>query len=535
MNRDFQKVIYTRTRLKNKYCRDPSRQNELAYKKQRNLCVSIRRKSITNYLNKFTDKGLETNKSFWKFIKPFLTNKGTLTGCDITIVDGKKIISDDFELAKTFNKHINTVEINSGFKPLKITNQSKDDLSVIDEIIRTYQDHPSVNQIKNVITTSNTPKPIYFSFEPTNPVEATGFDKIPPKFVKLSAEVLSTPLSIAINNSLKYGVFPDDAKNASVIPLDKGKPNTNEISNFRPVSILNTFSKIYEKVIKDQLVSGLDKYPLPFISAHRKGYSTQHLLTRLVEEWRKRLDNNYIVGAILMDLSKAFDCILHDLIIAKLAAYGLDDTALQLIFSYLKNRKPCARINNTYSNFENIITGVPQGSIAGSLLFDFPINDLFFFIESSSIHNFTDDNTLSAWANTISDLINKFESDSNIAIEWFKMNKMIVNPDKFQAILLNKKRSDLTNTNFQVDNQVIKSVPSVELLGIQIDDKLHISKICKSAANQLNALIRLKQFFSFNVKEVLINSYNISNFNYCPLVWMFSSTQSLNKIENLQN
>ena len=85
---------------------------------------------------------------------------------------------------------------------------------------------------------------------------------------------------------------------------------------------------------------------------------------------------------------------------------------------------------------------------------------------------------------------------------------------------------------------MIKLVSSVELLGIQIDDKLnfnlHISKICKSAANQLNALIRLKQFLSFHAKEVLINSYIISNFNYCPLVWMFSSTQSLNKIENLQ-
>ena len=142
----------------------------------------------------------------------------------------KKIISDDFELAKTFNNHyINTVQINSGFKPLKIINQFKDDLSVIDEIIHTYQDHPSVRQIKNVITTSNTHKPIYFSFEPTNPVEvqkrlknidtkkATGFDKIPPKLVKRSAEILSTPISIAINNSLKYGVFSDDAKIASKI------------------------------------------------------------------------------------------------------------------------------------------------------------------------------------------------------------------------------------------------------------------------------------------------------------------------------
>ena len=197
-----------------------------------------------------------------EIIKPFMTNKGTLTDCDISIADGKKIISDDFELAKTFNNHyIHAVEINSGFKPLKITNQSKDDLSVIDEIIRTYQDRPSVKQISNAITASNIPKPIYFSLEPTNPVEvqkrlknintkkATCFDKIQPKLLKLSAEILSIPLSIATNDSLKYGVFPDDAKIASIILLDKGKPNKNEISNFRPVSILNTFSKIYEKVM----------------------------------------------------------------------------------------------------------------------------------------------------------------------------------------------------------------------------------------------------------------------------------------------
>ena len=286
--------------------------------------MSVSQKSIKNYLNKFSDKGLETNKSFSKFIKPFLTNKGTLTDCDITIVDGKKIILDDFELVKTFSNHyINTVEINSGFKPLKITNQFKDDLLVIDENKR------------NAIITSNTFKPISFSFEPTNPAEVqkrlknintkkpTGFDKIPPKLVKPSAEILSTPLSIAINNSLKYGVFPDDNKIASVIPLDKGKPNKNEIFNFRLVSILNTFSKIYEKVIKDQLVSGLDKYFSPFISVYQKGYSTQHVLTRLAEEWRERLDNNYIVSAILMDLTKAFDYISHDLIIAKLVTLCL--------------------------------------------------------------------------------------------------------------------------------------------------------------------------------------------------------------------
>ena len=115
---------------------------------------------------------------------------------------------------------------------------------------------------------------------------------------------------------------------------------------------------------------------------------------------------------------------------------------------------------------------------------------------------------------------------------------MVINPDKFQAIILDNKKSNHTNIPLTIDNQTIKSVPSVELLGIHLDDKLnfnlHISNICRLAANQLNALIRLKSNLSFNAKRVLINGYIISNFNYCPLVWMFSTPKSLKKIESLQ-
>ena len=115
---------------------------------------------------------------------------------------------------------------------------------------------------------------------------------------------------------------------------------------------------------------------------------------------------------------------------------------------------------------------------------------------------------------------------------------MIINPDKFQVIILDKKKSDLTNILLTIDNQTINSVPSVELLGIHLDDKLnfnlHVSNIFRSAANQLNALKRLEIYLNFNAKRVLINSYIISKFNYCSLVWIFSTAKSLSKIENLQ-
>ena len=197
------------------------------------------------------------------------------------------------------------------------------------------------------------------------------------------------------------------------------------ISNIRPVSLLNTFSKFYERVIKDQLFLSMENYFSSMVSVARKHYSTQHVITRLVEEWREHLDEDFVVGAVLTGPSKGFDCIEHDLLIAKLAVYGFSDTALGYVYSYLSNRKQCVRINNMYSNYQKIISGVAQGSILGSIFFNLSINDLFFFVSEVSLYNFTDDNTLSAFAKTILELINVLQSGSEI-IDWFKNNKTIV-------------------------------------------------------------------------------------------------------------
>ena len=167
----------------------------------------------------------------------------------------------------------------------------------------------------------------------------------------------------------------------------------------------------------------------------------------------------------------------------------------------------------------------------GPILFNCFFNDFYYFIKNANVHNFADDNTLTTFAQNVGTLISILESQSKIAIDWFETNKT-------HSIIIDKKKQDHTKDTFEIGDKVIEASPSVKLLGVQIDDKLnfnlHITNICRSAANQLNALIRLKQFLSFEAKKVPVNSYFYSSFNFCSLVWMFSSAKSLNKIESLQ-
>ena len=210
-----------------------------------------------------------------------------------------------------------------------------------------------------------------------NPRKATGPDEIPPKIVKMSANIIDSHLTNIINSNLKRNAFYDSAKVASIRPIFKGKGERTEIKNYMSVSILNYFSKIYKRFIHENLMSSATNFLSDFISAYRKGYITNRVLLRLIEYWKAALDSNLFTGAVLMDLLKAFVCIPHDLLIAKLHAYEFSFERLTLLCSYLRNRKQCVKINNICCDFLKILPGVPQGSILGPILFNMFLNDLF--------------------------------------------------------------------------------------------------------------------------------------------------------------
>ena len=166
----------------------------------------------------------------------------------------------------------------------------------------------------------------------------------------MSANIIDKHLTNIINNDLLKNSFFDSAKIASVRPIFK-KGQRTEIGNYRPVSILNCFSKIYDRFLHNQIASFSNEFLSDFISAFKKGYSTNHVLMRLIENWKTALHKNLFTGAVLMDLSKAFDCIPPDLLIAKFHAYGLSFDTATFLNSYLKDRKQNVIINIIFSAF----------------------------------------------------------------------------------------------------------------------------------------------------------------------------------------
>ena len=215
---------------------NPSRENVLAYKKERNTCVLLRRKSLKKHLKSITDKGISNNKSFWKFIESFLTNKGFIVSNDITLVENDGVATDEKTLPGTFNKHyINIVEKSSGKPHKNISKMShgRSKQEVLCDVLNACKTYPSTKQIEKIFNEKNFRKEKLF-FKPVTPPEimylincldtnkAAGIDSIPPELIKIAADFSTPLLTVGINKSIEKNIFPDSAKKTSVIPLDQG-------------------------------------------------------------------------------------------------------------------------------------------------------------------------------------------------------------------------------------------------------------------------------------------------------------------------
>ena len=285
--------------------------------------------------------------------------------------------------------------------------------------------------------------------------------------------------------------------------------------------------------MEEQMLTYMQPKLSDYLCGFRKGYSAQNCLLVLQHLWNIALDCNSLAGAFLTDLSKAFDCLNHELLIAKLNAYGFDYTALSYIYSYLTGRQHRTKVNNSYSTWADIISGAAQGSILGPLLFNIYSNDIFFFIDEKRLANYADDNTPFAISSSLSTLLIDLTSAATIMNKWFNDNYFMMNADKCK-LLVTKHGEE---TSVKINGELIKGSKLVKLIGVTQDNKMelneHVAKLCSKVSAKLHALARISPYMDTIKLRKLMKAFIESQFGYCPLVWMFHNRTLNNRINRL--
>ena len=449
-----------------------------------------------------------------------------------------KYVSEDQAVATILNDYFSNItkslNIADNNENLTAGNEISDPVAAA---IEKYRSHPSVMLIK-----SHYENVEGFNFRRASIVEvleqvdnldtkkASPIGSIPARIIKDNDDIVASHLLDLFNKSVDGNFFPDEMKDGDVSALFKNNDSFHK-KNYRPITVLPSVSKVFERLLANQMLPFVNNFLSPKVCGYRKGYNTQHALLKLVETCKKTLDNKGFVGAVLMDLSKAFDCLNHELLLAKLNAYGFSTDAIQMVHSYLTGRRQRVKVNGSFSSWKEMKLGVPQGSVLGPLLFNIFINDIFLLLNETEICNYADDTTIYCSHKELQEVTLRLENDTVKLSNWFAENFMKLNEEKCHLLVFGEKDTEIS---INVGPSVIKESKEEKLLGVVIDQKLnfkqHLNTVCRKASQKLHALARASTYMPKEKTRMVMRAFIMSQFSYCPLIWMFHDRRVNTKI-----
>lgn len=365
---------------------------------------------------------------------------------------------------------------------------------------------------------------------------AIGPDGIPPLFLKKFASQLCTPLQTIFTHSFDEGRLPDDWKSANIIPIFKGKGKTCDPSNYRPISLTSVTGKVMEKVLKNAISKFLARHGILSRSQHgfMRGKSTQTQLLECLNDWTASIDRMDCIDVLYLDISKAFDSISHRILLKKLQKCGIRGKYAAWISSFLRNRTQSVRVGKAKSKASPMLSGVPQGSVLGPLLFLIFINDLPDVVLNSCLKIFADDSKIYFCCKSQVDYA-RFIYDVRKVFGWISRNLLTVALHKCEILHLGSNNS---MRSCVVDTQVIPSSAVVKDLGVLMSPQLkfeeHISRICSNAYQRINLVFRTFVTRSPDFLRSMFVVYCRPLLEYNTCIWSPYLLQYINMVENVQ-
>ena len=326
-----------------------------------------------------------------------------------------------------------------------------------------------------------------------------------------------------VNSSMENGIFPSSLKIAKVVPIHKGGSKL-DIQNYRPISLLSAFSKIFEKIMHCRVAQFLDKNQALHEQQYgfRSGRSCEHALLLAQNEIASSLNKKQIAMLLLIDFSKAFDMVDHKILLRKLQHYGIRGHAHSWFKSYLEGRKQYVELSGKQSSSMDLEYGVPQGSILGPLLFIIYINDIPEVHKLAKFILYADDANILIYGNDTAEIKRKFEALSGTLEAWVSSNGLALNLKKTNYMIFSKQKIILPFVP-TIANRQIERKETAKFLGVIVDDKLnwrqHVMVVKAKMSRYVGVLFKLKGILPIQARRNIFHSFVQSHINYCSLVW----------------
>lgn len=484
------------------------------FKRQRNRTNLLVNKAKNNHHKTLLNESAGNSQKFWKEIKQIYPTKEKSSCAKSFLIDGTPI-SQPSKIASKFCNFFTNMARNVKTSAILLKDFT--------------WSPPYRNKIKTYTTFRFTPVTVNEVFKMLKGLQrkkSCGADNLPPGYLKDTALTIAKPLCYVINLCLKSGSVPEDFKIGKITPIFKSG-SKHHLDNYRPITVLPVCSKILERCVHMQLTKHLEEHKL--LSSQqfgfRKGRSTEIAATLFLDKIRKNMDSGKLTGAIFIDLSKAFDTLSHNQIIANLNSYGIHDIEKEFFINYLFNRQQQVHFQNSKSNFESVFCGVPQGSILGPLLFLLSFNDVGDVLNDCEIIMYADDTVIFTAAKNQIKLKTKLSNDFQRVADWLERNELVINmkPGKTECMIFGTpQKTKNVKTDITYRHYTVSTTQTYKYLGVELDQSLSLKKHCntvyKKATGRLYLIRRLRQQLTTKAAALLYNSVVIPLFTYCSIL-----------------